>query len=137
MGAGVQGFHQCLYAAVVRNIRKINVFDIEKNKAAHLKKLLEEHVNDVEIRICIDIKELVKESEIIITTTTATSPVIPDQKELLKNKHFIGIGSYKPDMMEYPRSLFELVDEIYIDVDYAKKESGDLVIPVREGWMRE
>jgi len=40
-------------------------------------------------------------------------------------------------MMEYPRSLFELLNEVYIDVDYAKKESGDLVIPIREGWISE
>jgi ornithine cyclodeaminase len=137
VGAGVQGFYQCIYAAIVRNIRKINIFDINKNKATDLKRLLEKHLNNAEIKICIDTKELVKESEIIITTTTATNPVIPDNKALLKNKHFIGIGSYKPDMMEYPRSLFELLNEVYIDVDYAKKESGDLVIPIREGWISE
>jgi len=137
VGAGVQGFYQCIYAAIVRSIKKINIFDINKSKATDLKRLLEKHLNNAEIKICIDTKELVKESEIIITTTTATNPVIPDKKELLKNKHFIGIGSYKPDMMEYPRSLFELLNEVYIDVDYAKKESGDLVIPIREGWISE
>lgn len=137
IGTGVQGFYQSLYACSIRNIKTINIFNKTPEKAITFKNDLEAAIQNVKINICDNTNELVKNSDIIITTTTSQDPVIPDDKELLKGKHFIGIGSYKPTMQEYPQSLFEILDEMYIDVDFAKEETGDLINPLHEGWIKE
>ena len=54
---------------------------------------------------------------------------------MLRGKHFIGIGSYKPAVREFPRALYNLLETIYIDTDHALKESGDLIVPLQEKWI--
>ncbi|RKD27148.1 ornithine cyclodeaminase [Caminicella sporogenes DSM 14501] len=136
VGAGVQGFYQLLFAAKVRDIKKIYIYDIFEDKLISFKEKLLEKLTDVEINIVNNTRELVEKSEIIITTTTSEKPVLPDDEKLLKGKHFIGIGSYKPNMREFPEALFKLLDEVYIDTDFAAEESGDLVIPLEKNWIK-
>jgi len=76
-------------------------------------------------------------SEVIVTATTSATPVIPDDKELLKGKHFIGIGSYKPGMREYPDALFQLTEKVVVDTPHAFEESGDLAVPLEKGLLRK
>lgn len=137
IGAGVQGFNQLIYASNVRDIKKINIFDIFHDKLIEFKEKLQKELPDIKIHICNTNVELVKESDVIITTTTATQPVIPNDGELLRGKHFIGIGSYKPNMREFPKELFEILNEMYIDTEFGKHETGDLITPIKEGWMKE
>lgn len=137
IGAGQQGFHQVLFACTVRNIEKVFIFDpFNKNVQqfiADLKKLLP-HIH---ITVVQSAKECILQSEAIITTTTSNLPVIPNDKDLMTGKHFIGIGSYKPDMREYPDQLFACIDKIIIDTDYAKSESGDILHPLKDGLIKE
>ena len=65
----------------------------------------------------------------------ALDPDDPDNEELLKGKHFVGIGSYKPEVREFPPSLYNLLETIYIDTHHALKESGDLIVPLKNGWI--
>ena len=81
------------------------------------------------------VEELLGESEIVITATPAEKPVLPDDENLLQNKSYIGIGSYKPEMREFPRALYTLVDRVIIDTEHGLEESGDLITPLKEGWI--
>lgn len=137
VGTGVQGFHQCLYATRIRPIKDIYVFDIFADKAQEFKEKLEAAIPNVNVHVASVVEDLVKEAEVIITVTTSPRPVLPNDPELLRGKHFIGIGSYKPTMQEYPEAVFKTLDNIYIDVDFAKEETGDLANPIREGWFDE
>lgn len=137
VGSGVQGFYQCLYAARIRPIQDIYVFDIFVDKAKDFAKRLQTALPHVRVHVMASCEDLVKESEIIVTVTTSPKPVIPNDPELIKGKHFIGIGSFKPTMQEYPEAVFRALDEVYIDVDFAKEETGDLANPLREGWIQE
>ncbi len=137
VGTGVQGFYQSLYACRIRPIDTINVFDIFPEKAADFAKRLSEALPSVTVTACSCVEELIKESEVIVTVTTSPKPVLPNDKELLKGKHFVGIGSYKPNMREYPDALFDLVDDVYIDVEFAKEETGDLATPIAQGLISE
>jgi ornithine cyclodeaminase len=87
------------------------------------------HVN---INVTKDITDCIGNSEVIITATTSETPVIPDDKNLLEGKHFIGMGSYKPAMREFPDSLFSLISEVIVDTPHAVMESGDLSIPLEK-----
>lgn len=84
---------------------------------------------------CKQVEELVKCSDIICTATPATEPVLPADKELLKGKCIIAIGSYKPEMREIPDVIFELVDNVYTELEYACEESGDLSQPLESGLL--
>lgn len=137
VGTGVQGFYQSLYACRIRPIDTIHVFDIFPDKAADFADRLSKALPDVKVIVCPCVEELIKASEVIVTVTTSPKPVLPNDKELLKGKHFVGIGSYKPNMREYPDALFEVLDEVYIDVDFAKEETGDLATPIANGLIDE
>lgn len=135
IGSGVQAFYQALYAASLLRLESITVYDILPQKSADFAARLRQQLPGLQIKPVEDVAELLRQAQVIITATPATSPVLPDDADLLRGKHFIGIGSYKPTMREYPRSIYGLVEEIYIDVDFALEESGDLVTPCREGWF--
>ena len=137
IGAGYQGFHQVLAACTVRNIKRVTIFDpFNKNIETFINKL-KKYLPHIDFNVAEDSGELVYQSEIIITTTTSQTPVIPDDTDLLRGKHFIGIGSFKPEMREFPDSLFSLLDEVVIDTDLAQKESGDIRIPLFKNLLKK
>ena len=47
----------------------------------------------------------------------------------------MAIGSYKPEMREYPQAIFKQLDYMFIDTDHAFHETGDLITPINEGWI--
>lgn len=136
VGTGVQGFFQVLYACAARPIEDVYIFDRNTERAESFKERLEAQLKSVKIHVAKDVVALVESSEIIITATPSTTPVLPDDEELLRGKHIIAIGSYKYEMRELPPALYKVLDDVYIDTELAADESGDLIVPVEEGWMK-
>lgn len=135
IGAGQQGFTQVIYAATARDLDQIYLYDaFDKDWESYISRLRTE-MNDQEIRIdvCASAAELVEKSDIVITATPATSPVLPDYPELLRGKCVIAIGSYKHEMREIPDSIWQLLDQVYIELPFALEETGDLYYPLKEG----
>lgn len=137
IGASVQGYHQALFANVVRKFKELHLFDLSKKRAEDLSEKLSKEIPGLTIHISPDTKTLVQKSDVIITATNSESPVIPDDAALLKGKHFVGIGSYKPFMKEYPPALFSVVEEVFVDTGHALKESGDLIDPLKNKLLRK
>ena len=136
IGTGAQGFYQILYACKARTIKNVYLYNRTKNKAINLKIELEKELKNINIYVVDSSRELVENSEVIITATTSSQPVIDNDKELLKGKHIIAIGSYTPDMKELPDALFEVVDKVIVDTDFAKEESGDLCLPIKNNLIK-
>ncbi len=136
IGAGTQGFHQILFACVMRNITEINVYDPYHPDLKSFVLKLQTLFPVVEISISASAKELVRQSEVIITATTSLQPVIPEDADFT-GKHFIGIGSYKPEMRELPDALFKNLETLVIDTNHAKTESGDVRIPLKKKLIPE
>ncbi|MEY8304037.1 ornithine cyclodeaminase family protein [Anaerosalibacter bizertensis] len=137
VGAGVQGFNQLRFACEARDIEKIIVFDLFREKLPDFIQKVKEQISGVEVVSAENTEELLKESDIVITTTTSNEPVFPNKKELFKGKHFIGIGSYKPNMREYPDALISVLNKVYIDTEFAKEETGDLSNPLERGLLKD
>ena len=137
IGAGVQGMHQAVFACSEADISKIYVYDLKEENIKYLEQQVNIWHKNVNVQKVEYPLEAIEKSEIVITATTSLEPVIPDNKELLKNKTFIGIGSYKPDMREFPKSLFDLADIVFVDTMVAKKESGDIATPIQESWIKD
>lgn len=135
IGAGMQGFHQAVYACEARDIHTVYVFNHSDRDLTdyleRLKKAIDKE--DVKVVQCKAVEELVRNSDIICTTTPSTTPVLPDDKELLRGKCIIAIGSYMPEMREIPDAVLDLVDNVYIELPYACEESGDLSQPLASG----
>jgi len=137
VGAGTQGFYQLLYACKARNIEKITIFDIHREGLPSFKERLKKELPFVTVETADNVEDVLKQSEVVITATTSNEPVLPENPRLLEGRHFIGIGSYKPDMREYPEALFKLLEKVYVDAEYAKEETGDLVYPLNHGLIGE
>lgn len=138
IGTGVQGLVQLEYACEVRDIKTINIYNRNDDKTnAFVEKLRKRIDEGIIINLYNSEREVVINSQVIVTATTSKEPVIPDDESILRGKHFIGIGSYKEDMREYPDALSRVVDKVYIDTEFAKEETGDLKTPISEAILDE
>lgn len=138
VGTGLQGLYQLIAAQSSTSVKKIYLYNRSLEKIEPFIQKFRNISNEkVEIIPLTDISELVRNSEIIITATTSISPVLPDDRELYKNKLVIGVGSYKSNMRELPQVLFEQADYYYIDSEQGKIECGDIIDPLENGWIKD
>ncbi len=135
VGTGVQGLNQALFAASVRPLKEIHLLSRNTKNVATLVEKLAVELPEIRIRAAASIESLLESSQVIITATNSSVPVLPNNEELLNGRHFIGIGSYKPIMREFPEALFHLAKHIFVDTEHAIEESGDLALPLSEGWI--
>jgi ornithine cyclodeaminase len=138
IGTGVQGLYQTIAACSEREFTDVYLYNRSPEKIAHFKEVLKTWLGDrVVLHTADSLEEAIEDADVIITATTSTVPVLPDDKDLLKDKVVIGVGSFQPTMREFPQSLYEVTDQIYIDTEHAIEESGDLIHPLKEGWITE
>ncbi|GHN00569.1 ornithine cyclodeaminase [Cytophagales bacterium WSM2-2] len=137
IGCGVQGIHQILFACAVRPIKKVFYLNRPTTKIDEMTSFVKRHHADVTLLPCNSPEELLEKANIIIAATTSPTPVLPNEKTLLKNKHFISIGSYKPGMQELPDAVYQLAGELCIDSDFARQEVGDIINPLKLGFIAE
>jgi len=135
-GAGVQGLQQILFTCAVRPISRVTIYDQIQERIEPFIACLRPLLPEVEFSSAATAGAMLKSSEIIILATNARSPVLPDDPELLKEKHIVAIGSYKPEMREIPDRLFGMLDRVVVDTELAMEESGDLIDPMRMGILR-
>jgi ornithine cyclodeaminase/alanine dehydrogenase-like protein (mu-crystallin family) len=133
IGAGIQGFHQALFACSQREITKLTVYDNRRELLGKFCAELRKIYPRIKISPASDETELCRKSELIITATNSFYPVLPSEKSILEGKTIIAIGSYKKEMRELPDELFELVDFVFIDSEHGLSESGDLIDPLKTG----
>ncbi len=137
VGAGTQGFHLALYACAARKIDTVYVYNHSDRDLKKYLEKLRKYIADSTVKVvqCKQVEELIKCSDIICTATPAEKPVLPEDKELLRGKCIVAVGSYKPEMREIPDVIFELVDAVYTELEYACEESGDLSQPLESGLL--
>ena len=138
IGTGLQGLYQLLAAIESTKVEKIYVYNRTPEKIASFKEDFYKLTNqDVEVIAANNIEQLIQHSEIIITATTSLTPVIPNDASLYKGKLVVGVGSYKENMRELPEKLFRSAPYYVIDSEDGKKECGDIIDPIQNGWVSE
>jgi ornithine cyclodeaminase/alanine dehydrogenase-like protein (mu-crystallin family) len=135
IGAGAQSFYQVLFASKAREIEKVLIFDRDRTKAEAVGERITRELPHLKVKVTAAVEELLSGADLVITATPATSPVLPDQMELLRNKSYVSIGSYKPEMRELPEALYGLLEKVLIDTTHGLEESGDLITPLEKGWI--
>ncbi|GAB3793288.1 ornithine cyclodeaminase family protein [Virgibacillus kimchii] len=136
IGTGVQGMYQAIAACAEREFSDIYLYNRSPEKIPAFKQKLKSWLGtDIQLHASQSAEEAIQNADVVITATTSNEPVLPDAPQLLKDKTVIGVGSFQPTMREFPKSLYELTDKIYIDTDHAMEESGDVATPLAEGWI--
>lgn len=136
-GAGVQGISQARYLMMNRNLDVLMISDINPEAAGLMAKTLSREYPGVDFIVADTAEDLVRSSALIIAATTTTVPLFSDDRDLVKGKTFVSIGSFRPDMKEFPDAVISTADKIYVDTPFAAKESGDLCIPLEQGIVDE
>ena len=131
IGAGVQGYHQARYLCFNRKIKTLYIYDLVKKNAVAIMEQLKKEIDEVSFHICSDPIELVQSSGAVIAATTSYSPLFDAAPDQLSGKTFISIGSFQPEMREFPDTVIETSDAVFADTLFACKESGDLAIPIK------
>ena len=137
IGCGVQGIHQIIFSCVVRPIKTVFFLQRPSTKAEDLISFVNVHHPIIKLIPCRTPEEILERTNIVIAATTSATPVLPNKESLLKGKHFISIGSYKPGMQELPDAVYKLSGELCIDSEFARLETGDIINPIRLGFIDE
>ncbi len=133
-GCGAQGETQVEAVMCERDIRKILVFDKNRNRASRFIEELRGELN-AEMQLCEDTSVL-KEADIICTATNATAPLFK-REEVKKGAHINAIGSFQPHMQELDPRLIRDARVFLDQTEPCLKESGDLIKPISEGIFTE
>ena len=99
-------------------------------------KRIKSYFRDLNVIKCKNSIELCEASSVIITATGSTQPVVPAAGGWWHGKTLIGIGSYKPDMREFPNEILTDVNRVYVDTLHGLEEAGDLLTPLKEGILK-
>ena len=133
IGGGFQGKHIAWFASEERPIEKVYLVDYSEEVIKEFISFIKDKKPEVEVLVCKDAQELLSKTSLVFTATSSNKPVLSNNAELLKDKCIIGVGSYKPEMREFPDALYPLVNEIWIDAEHGKQETGDLIYPQEHG----
>lgn len=133
IGLGIQGLHQALFACEIRPIRELRILDRSLKSMNLFSKRFGTYFRHIKVVKCKTADELCHSSSIIITATGSNQPVVPNTGAWWQGKTLIGIGSYKPDMREFPDEVLSDVKRIYVDTMHGLQEAGDLLDPLQAG----
>ena len=131
-GAGAQGRTQLEAVCTVREIEKVWIVDMDKNRAqAFVDEMSGYGPIPADIRIAPDPKTALANADIVCTATTSANPVY-DAADLRPGTHINGVGSYTLDMVENPPEMV-LGASVFIDEHQAiLAEAGEIVAAIRE-----
>ena len=124
IGTGIQAYHQVVALAKQRHIKKLVIYGRNKAKALLLKEKLAASFNDLIINTVDSVEKAVKESEIIITTTSSKTPIVLG-KWLQKGQHLTAVGSDDIFKNELDSDCFTYADTIFLDSLELNKKYGE------------
>jgi ornithine cyclodeaminase len=130
VGCGVQAFDQVLHACAARPLTRVFLHARSASSCHALAARLADQLPQVELIVADSVAQLLAESQIILTATTAREPVLPNDPAVFAGKHCIAIGSFEPQVREYPDAIFARAEQVWVDTPHAVAESGELAIPL-------
>ena len=110
IGTGVQARYQAIHVSQLMKIEKVRVWGRDPAKAYQLR----EDLPDLDVNIEEDIEKLIKESGLIITTTSSKEPLI--QSDWVKSgTHITAVGSDTPEKCELDPNILSMADLVVAD----------------------
>ena len=131
IGTGVQGWYQAEALCAVRNIRTAKVFARDKRKTDEFATRLKQELG-VEARVVSSPREVVQGSDLVVTATTATVPLV-EGAWLEDGVHVSGIGANARTKRELEATCFKRARVVADSREHVLEESGDLRAAVESG----
>ena len=139
IGTGGQAAAQLEAMLTARDLEEVSLYSRNREKcAAFAEKARAKYAGrKVRIRCAESSAECVEDADLIITATTSATPVFDGA--LVKSGATVScVGTYEPEKHEVDSALIARADKIFCDSREAVlSESGDLLIPIREGGITE
>lgn len=134
-GAGVQARTQLLALCHVRPIEEAWVYDPILESASRFAEEMGERLG-IPVRVARDPREAVEGMDVVVTATTARTPVFPGTW-VAPGTHVTGVGSHTPDTRELDGILIQRARVVVDERRAALSEAGDLILPLKEGLISE
>ncbi|WP_018923047.1 ornithine cyclodeaminase family protein [Salsuginibacillus kocurii] len=133
IGTGEQGWSHLEAALAVRPITDVYINNRSAERLKTFKEQVQSHFEHLNVHE-VDAHELVRSADIIIATTTSTTPVLPEYKEVdYAGKHIAASGSFRPHMQEIPASVLKHANRMFVDTYAAFHESKDMIVAREHG----
>lgn len=136
IGHGVQGMYQAFFACHVRPVHTIYCLQRNSETLKRFQQFITVHHPHVNVLPCSSVEELLSKTNTVITATTSSTPVLPNDPTLLKGKQFISVGSYKSFMQELPDAVYQLAGMLVLDSEFGRQETGDSIHCVEKGFIK-
>src|SRR5215510_7539309 len=135
LGAGVQARAHIQALSRVRKFSKIKLYSPSGISAANVKKELEQ-VAGVPIEIAKSAEETVRNSDLVVTVTTAQEPIL--KFEWLKpGAHVSAVGSHRPDSREIDSATVAHSKVVVDSREAIMAECGDILLAIKEKSITE
>jgi len=136
-GAGVQARTQLLAVCEVRDIERAWVYDVNPQAAERYAREMagKGRVPD-DLRVASFPAEAAREADVICAATTSTTPVFADE-DLKPGVHINAVGSFTPEIQEVPGQTVGRARIVVGSREACLSETGDLIIPIRQGLITE
>jgi ornithine cyclodeaminase len=137
LGAGVQARTQLEAVCAVRPIDSISIFSLDPDQSrVFADETVAKPWAPATIKLAETASEAISNADVICTATTSTTPVF-DGSDLKPGAHINAIGSFLPSMQEVDSATVERSLLVVDSRDASLAETGDLIIPIREGRISE
>jgi ornithine cyclodeaminase/alanine dehydrogenase len=134
IGSGVQARQQLLAVATARKLSKAFVYDIAESAMDKFIADLQGKI-DFPIIKTISIDDLLG-ADILCAATSSPVPVF-DGRKVKPGTHINGIGSHSPNARELDGEIIKRSKFIGDSREACFSEAGDIIIPVKEGLIKE
>jgi len=134
IGTGVQGRSQMIALCEVRQIKKVFVFDVDGKRCEQYVGEMRKRI-DVEVVRTDSLEEAVRHSDIVVTATTSSDPIIKGDW-VVDGCHITGIGSHSPDARELDENVIAKASKIVLDT-WDAMNVGDIAYPISKGLLKE
>lgn len=131
LGAGAQARAHIQALCRVRQFTKIKVYSPSGRSARRLKDELEPEV-EVRIEPVGSALEAVRESDLLVTATTAKEPIL-SADWLKPGLHINAVGSHRPDMREIDAATMKRAKVVVDSREAIMAECGDILLAIKEG----
>lgn len=135
IGAGFQARTQLEAMCSVRDIKSINIYDINEQQSINYLELMKNELSNLSLKWTISpsSEKAIENADIICVTTTSKTPVFSGEKIKL-GTHINAVGSFTPQTQEIDIQTLLKADKIYVDsIEATLKEAGDFIIPIQKG----
>ena len=135
IGAGAQARSHLAAIREVRAITSVTVYDLFPQAAQRFAEQMQEKYQ-IPVTVCESVQEAVKDADIICTVTPSKEPLLTAAM-VRPGTHINAVGTFTPTTREVSSDLVA-ASRLYSDqTEATKRESGEYLIPLKEGLIGE